>query len=380
MDYPTYPAARLVAPKVATYLAQFSAKATSPEPARVAPLPEEDVIESLVDVAFWTSLRREELFPPRISLAYVSPEQAIPSLRFERLLPLEANALTRIAPGVERQGIHLGVWHFEGKLRVWGATRTLPTLCFVVETVAPGHLVIKHRQDEGSAKFRNIAVLEGDQVKVLSHTFPSAAGCSSILDSLLGENSVSIAGPGPSNLMIRLAVSMRDHRRGGSLLVVPQQSDRWRSSIAHPISYSVSPAYTGLSNLYREVPEEGNERRWRDAFTRAVDAVAGLTAIDGATIITNEYEVVAFGAKIIRPDGSAPPEHVAVIEPLENAERQIIPTGQLGGTRHISAAQFAFANRDAVALVASQDGPFTIFAWSICEEMLYAYRVDTILL
>jgi len=53
---------------------------------------------------------------------------------------------------------------------------------------------------------------------------------------------------------------------------------------------------------------------------------------------------------------------------------------QNGGTRHLSAAQFVYDQRDALALVASQDGRFTIFAWSPCEEMVHGHRVDTLLL
>ena len=37
----------------------------------------------------------------------------------------------------------------------------------------------------------------------------------------------------------------------------------------------------------------------------ALDGVAGLTAVDGATVITDRYEVLAFGAKIVRRDGSS---------------------------------------------------------------------------
>ena len=53
---------------------------------------------------------------------------------------------------------------------------------------------------------------------------------------------------------------------------------------------------------------------------------------------------------------------------------------QLGGTRHLSAAQFVHDQRDAVALVASQDGRFTVFAWSPCEDMVHAHRVEALLL
>jgi len=36
--------------------------------------------------------------------------------------------------------------------------------------------------------------------------------------------------------------------------------------------------------------------------------------------------------------------------------------------------------RDAVALVASQDGRFTVFAWSPCESTVHAHRVEALLL
>ena len=51
-----------------------------------------------------------------------------------------------------------------------------------------------------------------------------------------------------------------------------------------------------------------------------------------------------------------------------------------GGTRHLSAAQFVHDQQDAVALVASQDGRFTVFAWSSCDNMVYAHRVEALLL
>jgi DNA integrity scanning protein DisA with diadenylate cyclase activity len=53
---------------------------------------------------------------------------------------------------------------------------------------------------------------------------------------------------------------------------------------------------------------------------------------------------------------------------------------ELGGTRHLSAAQFVNDQRDAIALVASQDGRFTVFAWSPCEDMVHAHRIDVLLL
>lgn len=173
---------------------------------------------------------------------------------------------------------------------------------------------------------------------------------------------------------------MRAHGRGGLLLVVPRNTQAWRESIVRPIQYSVSPPFSALADLMREKPGESYQRRWQDALRRAVDGIAGLTAVDGATVITDEYDLLAFGAKIGRRDGWAPVEQVLVTEPIEGARRSIIHPAQIGGTRHLSAAQFVQDQPDSVALVASQDGRFSIFAWSTCEQMLHAHRVETLLL
>jgi hypothetical protein len=111
-----------------------------------------------------------------------------------------------------------------------------------------------------------------------------------------------------------------------------------------------------------------------------VDAVAGLTAVDGATLITDRYELLAFGVKIGRPDGRPRVERVDLSEPIEGGSAAVVNPVQLGGTRHISAAQFAQDQPDAVALVASQDGRFTIFAWSRRDGLVHAHRVETLLL
>ena len=66
--------------------------------------------------------------------------------------------------------------------------------------------------------------------------------------------------------------------------------------------------------------------------------------------------------------------------PLYEEVADIVHPSSLGGTRHLSAAQFAHDQQDAIALVASQDGHFTVFAWSPCEGMVHAHRVEALLL
>ena len=96
--------------------------------------------------------------------------------------------------------------------------------------------------------------------------------------------------------------------------------------------------------------------------------------------MTTKYDLLAFGAKIARRKGSPQVEQVTVTEPIEGGTAEVMHPTQLGGTRHLSAAQFVHDQRDTVVLVASQDGRFTVFAWSPCESMVHAHRVEALLL
>jgi hypothetical protein len=68
------------------------------------------------------------------------------------------------------------------------------------------------------------------------------------------------------------------------------------------------------------------------------------------------------------------------MEPFEGASPSMVEPSQLGNTRHLSAAQFVYDQRQAAALVASQDGRFTVFMWSPSEDVVHAYRLESLLL
>jgi hypothetical protein len=374
-----YPAARAVSPKLHRYFARKAEKLTSLGE-KIGAVPDSGIIEAVINAAFWASLRREEGYAPKISLAFVAPEQTGDPLMFERPLPIEPAVLTRIAPAVERAGIHLGVWHdSEGGLSVWGAAREIPKLSLVVEAAAPGLIVVKSQSGAASGKFINVAVLEGDQVKVVNRQTPAVPEPSSLLNSLLGFDSSVSWETGPS-IFVQLAVAMRSHGHGGSLLVVPSETRAWRDSIVPPIPYALSPHFSGLADLFVNSARYALGDAEPERARRLVDDVAGLTAVDGAVVLTDRYEVLGFGAKIMRRTGQSQVEQVRLMEPVEDGLVAVIHPELLGGTRHLSAAQFVHDQHDATALVASQDGRFTIFEWSPPEEIVYAHRVEALLL
>lgn len=356
-----YPPATTAAVRIHAHIRQAldARHAHAPAPGLT---PDVAVLVQALEVAFWASLRREEGIAPTISLALVPADDALMPLRFARPLTLAAGPLAKLAPAVMRPGIHLGVWPGVDGPEVWGTTMDLPPLALVIEVVAPGLIVAKYRRDAEAAKYTNILVLEGDTVRIVDTSVPRRPECPRIVTSLFGFESAA-SWVASADVLMQLAVSMRGHGRGGALLVVPADDDSWHTSVVTPMTYDVSPPY----------------RSPRDS-PRAIAVLAGLTAVDGATVLTTDHDLLAFGVKLIRRKGWPAIERILVTEPIEGQMPVEVQPVQLGGTRHLSAAQFVQDQREAVALVASQDGRFTVFSWSTSHNCVHAHRVEALLL
>ena len=223
-----------------------------------------------------------------------------------------------------------------------------------------------------------MAVLDGDRLKIIDERASLVPDCPELVGSMIGFDAR--AENGTFNVLVQLALSMRRHERGGTLLLVPSGTGAWLHSIVQPIVYAVQPPFTGLADVVGAERASDPKHEWLEALHRSVDAVAGLTAVDGATVISDRYELLAFGVKIRPRDGGTQVTTVIMTEPVEGSAATHVDPGQLGGTRHLSATQFALDQRDALALVASQDGRFTVFSWSPLEKAVHAYRVEALLL
>ncbi|PTQ94109.1 hypothetical protein C8P68_107174 [Mucilaginibacter yixingensis] len=376
---PMYLAARVVAPQVEAHFAVQVQNARQAGFENLASIPNLSIIENIIDAAFWASLLREEGHPPKISIAILKPSQAGNPLVLANKLRLTPHNLTKLAPAVEQPGIHLGAWCDEEGIYIWGTTHRIPGLCFVLEVVEPGLLVIKHKHLDGFGKFVNVAVLQGDQIKMVDEQNTALSDCPDVLSSLMamplpGMNGESL------NILIEIAASMRSHNRGGLVLIVPNDDEEWRSSIINPISYPVTPRFTGISELMQQDKQNRSKLEWQQAMRNAIDIIGGFTAVDGATIINRSHELLAFGAKIARAELSIPVTQMLVTEPTTDGTASYIHPAQNGGTRHLAAAQFVHDQHGAMAMVASQDGHFTIFAWSENLQTVHAHRIDILLL
>ncbi|RZL32297.1 MAG: hypothetical protein EOO96_14400, partial [Pedobacter sp.] len=95
MSYqPTYKAANTIAATIEQHFIRLHQNAIAQGEIDLATQPDKFTIEALIDVAFWSSLRKEEGHSPRISIAFLPPDQTSKPLLFAKKLALNANTLT----------------------------------------------------------------------------------------------------------------------------------------------------------------------------------------------------------------------------------------------------------------------------------------------
>ena len=109
--------------------------------------------------------------------------------------------------------------------------------------------------------------------------------------------------------------------------------------------------------------------------------IAFLSSVDGATVLTSKFEVIGFGEKIKMPKSGGRSRKVKELFPLESdvIPHEVSVNQAFRGTRHASAANFAFDNPGSRVFVVSQDGGITGFEKVDLDEdhpsaRLLAYR------
>jgi hypothetical protein len=96
------------------------------------------------------------------------------------------------------------------------------------------------------------------------------------------------------------------------------------------------------------------------ALFEAAHLVADLTHVDGAVVMTTGLDLLGFGGEI----AGDLPEVLRVMRArdLAGVDREWVRTDRVG-TRHRSAYRLCHVSRDALAVVASQDGGLRFIRW-----------------
>jgi len=248
-------------------------------------------LQTLIEVSFWASLIQEEGTYHEFSLALSPQEFTTDPFVFESRVPLEAALLARLAPAFGPQENSIGVWFDEhGELFIWGFTPSAGK-SLAVRVHEPGQLLVSF--DFGPAGF--IAFVSGSRTEFVD-------------PSNLPPNWRRPELERRSDDHAQIAEFMRSLESGGTLLLVNGESS-WTDSIHQPVTFIGQP-YEKIKNdtLYRDkiLKQELNKdpltlhqhRSAREDAHKSLEVIGNLTAVDGATLVTFDLDVLAFGAKI----------------------------------------------------------------------------------
>ena len=364
-----------------------------PTPSRSLEAITADQLAGFIEVAFWASLRTNEGRPTIFSATLVSRNRHPAAIAFAEAIPFEEEHIAKVAPALPAGGTLL-VSLTDGRFAIWGLGRGRQMQGWTVslDVSEPGVIRI------GAGPYQPLAVLDGRLDPIISDT---RTRLPHYLQGKLKKTS-------PTNDIIETqavwheSIALGDLARvilaeghGGTLLIVPEDSGVWLASL-DPFAYRLAEPDTTIRDGIREqlrtaqaraqamgevskldIPDETKNLLMKSLPAAPWDVVnivrptASLAAVDGAVVLTQDLRVLGFGAKIA--GGSV--TTVNIFLPLQGGQ-DIVPTPveRCGGTRHQSAARFVNANRDAVAVVISQDRHLSVFSWDEAMDAVVMVR------
>jgi hypothetical protein len=332
----------------------------------------------VIEQTFWASLTQEEgrfhnfsiqIEEPKIHLSGIpaaAPYCFATHISFEKL--------SKLSPALENTGNSFRVWFDEINQPYIHGFDSDGSSNLVIKSFSAGELLF-------CFPFPNVskAILTGSRIEFIKNF--------KVFSDFFGQDK-----PKYESLLKRIANSMRNHGHGGTLLIVNQGSETneldeyefpvgenicLKDSIdnpnAPPTAYKALGCELQRHHFAPENPETlsidelnkiiSDPKYDQEVYVknRIVNLLSQLTAIDGATIINSDFEVLGFGAKITVQEKT---NEIEVTEPFENSEYESKNLPELGGTRHQSAARFVFNQKEnALAIVASQDGKISVMYW-----------------
>jgi DNA integrity scanning protein DisA with diadenylate cyclase activity len=111
------------------------------------------------------------------------------------------------------------------------------------------------------------------------------------------------------------------------------------------------------------------ELEQRNEIDTLIRHTGQLTGIDGALVVREDLTIIGFGAKL---RFGVQDLRARRYDLFSNQDRDAVPISELGGMRHQSAARYVAEHHDCSAVVVSQDGSVTLFAWETPQDAVVA--------
>jgi hypothetical protein len=374
-------------------------------PTEAAPPPDPVVLTELISALYQASLLFEEGHAVECHVVWATlaqlEAQPVKLLDFHLMRFAEPRAwneqeLRRLSPAVQYPSSLLAVEQApSGQLQIWGMLFSehkwdqvldspgqepqLPPQALLIQVSRPGNLVFYYGA-------RRLLTLQRGRIDGHGFVqFPMAWGAGRFVENhllagrLLGEAPLA---PAHDELMLQLVLymqrraltRMRANGHGGLVVLVPTARVAALTTpggVLRP-KYRLLPAGAGprysavIQALVQRLLELG-EASWdllqnsHDEQLRNLtaqidhfaDCIAGMTAVDGALVLTQQIDIVGFGVEIQATQ--VPLNAVYQALDVEGSALQAVPADH-GGTRHRAAYRLCLAAPDCLAIVVSQDG------------------------
>jgi hypothetical protein len=384
---------------------------------RSGALPDQRELAVLLSVAYQASLLHEEDRPVRFRLFVGDPEslpegdgppEGLHRLKFTEPRVFDETEIRRLAPAAKYHRALIGVSRSsrEGEtFRIWGVIQSgprwlesarggrapaspVPPDAIVVSVIEVGHVVVKVGDVKlgelrggrivGSALDVFDAAWMREQFdtyrRELLHEHEQAVGTRGVPIDFEGLRTVS------QQMVKRLLATMRDAHHGGVLLYVPHEhvTEILRGAVSLKYPFADDGArrrYRSLMlGVMRELALAGMEMSPRpasvgyDAYQHSAregivaldeaifeisQLLAGLADVDGAVVISDQLDVLGFGAEI-----KGPLPDVSTVRHAHDLEATSFDEVAIEGvgTRHRSAYRLCAFDPGCLAIVVSQDG------------------------
>ncbi|MEI9962142.1 MAG: putative sensor domain DACNV-containing protein [Limisphaerales bacterium] len=366
--------------------------------------PPQSVLVKILNTCFFASLKQEEGRPTQFNLVLCgSVKLSNPAFRYSRYTKLfnlmrfasprtfSTSELVRLAPACEPDKTLLLVSHVEKKagLFLWGIVDVgkdssgshVSLSELQVRVLAPGELtIILHGHT--LCNYKNGKVLFPERSLVNS-------GCIYRFfkpTSLTLVREVMVATGQKSNRQIherdfraisylftlqKIAERIHEMKHGGCIFIVPEKKKPLHTDvkyqcgdktiwiclkgkwILHHQYYGIDSATSVKHDAETATSLQSQMQDVENGLRDALDAVARLTAVDGAVVINRKLELIGFGT-VVKLGQTAPYKVFRCEDRRATQKKQIAIESY--GTRHRSAFEFCFRNQPSVAIVVSQDG------------------------
>ena len=378
-------------------------------------LPTDWQLRLLLDVAYHASLLREEQRPVtfRVLLGHpddvVKPDQpptALSGISFDRPRPFNEQEVRRISMAADffRSLVAVAPYGDE-KLKIWGillsGTRwvnsvdggrftgyPLPTRV-VIHALGPGRITV-------FVGHRRIAALSGGQLEAYAFDLfqstwlrESFAGARKQMQHWLGQEEtdhpsvtvdVDLLRAVSQNIIRRTLSVVRNAKHGGTLVFIDPDDEADFTELGGPMRFKYLLAKSPHRTRYRQLFKSAVARLcqlaaanhvqnigWNEyqgfadrqlgeldeAFFEFAHFLGDLMAVDGALVLTKQYEIIGFGAELL---SEAP--CLSSVRRAMDLEATIWANESLDdvGTRHRAVYRLCDQHRKCLAIVISQDG------------------------